>query len=67
MANRRSNLYPRVHHHVVELILLALLFHGALKFLYWLFSDLNLFYLPAVSQGGTPSRDEPLLSLVAIN
>jgi hypothetical protein len=29
MASRRSDYYPRLHRHVVELVLLALLLRGA--------------------------------------
>jgi hypothetical protein len=39
VSDRRSDFYPRIHRFVVELILLALLFHGAYKFIAWLWAD----------------------------
>src|SRR5688572_21175519 len=39
MAARKYNLYIRVHHAVVELILLAFLFHTAYKIAVWLWNS----------------------------
>jgi hypothetical protein len=41
MESRPPEIYPAIHRLVVELILLALLLHGAFKFLSWLWQDVK--------------------------
>lgn len=38
---RHADFYPRLHRFVVELLLVALLFHGAYKVIAWIWADVS--------------------------